>query len=56
MYAARPKMIEGMTKEALLMILTLGAAQIRVIGEVLLAQAFFDDSMTLIRAADPLPE
>ena len=56
LYAARPKMIEGMTKEALLMILTLGAAQIRVIGEVLLAQAFFDDSMTLIRAADPLPE
>jgi len=56
LYAARPKMIEGMTKEALIMILTLGVAQIRVVGEALLADAFFNDSMTLIRAADPLPE
>ena len=56
LHAARPKMIEAMTKEALIMILTLEVAQIRVIGEALLADAFFNDSMTLIRAADPLPE
>jgi hypothetical protein len=50
--AARPQIITAMTIEGLALLATLGIAQIRAVGELLVAKGFYDDSRTLIDAVD----
>jgi hypothetical protein len=50
--AQRPQIIGAMTLEGLMLLTTLGAVQIRVVGELLVLKGFYDDSRTLIEAVD----